>query len=62
MEKRPQSDHCPLYLNITIEMSHSIEIINELLRGFRNYSHYDTSKRIKKQINIKKLNLNLIRT
>ena len=51
------SDYCPCILTIGAKISLPLGIINNCACGFRNYDHYDVSKRIKKMIRLKTLNL-----
>ena len=55
--KLPQSDHCPIIINMSLKMNSPIISISDCACGFDDYSHYDISKKIKRVVDIKKLNL-----
>ena len=56
-EKLPQSDQCPCLIKIQLPSYPPLDRVNECSIGFRRHDHYDLSKRIKKIINIKQLDL-----
>ena len=58
MWKLAQSHHCPIVLTIKVEMSAPLQILDDCAIGTFSYDHYDVSKRLRRTINIKDLNLN----
>ena len=56
-EKSFLSDHCHCMLTFNAKICLPLGVIDDCAFGFRNYDHYDVSKRIKKMISLKKLNL-----
>ena len=57
-DKLIYSDHCPLYIELKVDLIPNLELIDECSRGFHDYSHYDVNRKILKGINAKSLNLN----
>ena len=58
--KLPQSDHCPCSIKALLTYQPSLEIISECSSGFKSYHHFDISKRIKRRININRIDLNIL--
>ena len=57
MTSPPQSNHCPCSVEILLDSSPPIEIIDECTRCFNSYAHVDINRRIKSTINVKRLDL-----
>ena len=56
-KKLPQSDHCPYIIEVILDSSPPLHMVDECAIGFRSYEHYDISKRIRKAIDIRGLNI-----
>ena len=56
-DKSHLSDHCPCFLSFKYILSPSLNIINDCADNFKSYDHFDISKRLRRPINLKKLDL-----
>ena len=56
-DKLLQSDHSPCSVEILLDSSPPIEIIDECARCFNSYAHVDINRGIKSTINVKRLDL-----
>ena len=52
LEKLCQSDHCPVAIKISSKIHFPLNLIQECVRGFNCYDHYDVSKKIRPKIRL----------
>ena len=51
------SDHCPCVLNLNLEIKVPTQLINECAVGFKSYEHLDINKKLRKPLQLKRINL-----
>ena len=57
LPKQNYSDHCPCVLNLNLEIKVPTQLINECAVDFKSYEHLDINKKLRKRIQLKKINL-----
>ena len=57
LDKCPLSDHCPVKLQMNVNIDLWMSLLPECVTGLNNYDHYDKSKRMKPKIRANKCNI-----
>ena len=55
--KSVYSDHCPIKLSVVVKFKPSIVTVKQCAEGLLTYNHYDVNKRIRKSVNVARLNM-----
>ena len=56
LPKLSQSDHCPILLELSTNMTIPLDFINDCAHGTFNYEHYDINRKIKQPMKLKNIN------
>ena len=57
LNKLPSSDHCPVVLKFTADISNSYDLLFQCAAGFRSYDHEDVNLRLRRSAKLEHCNL-----